>query len=826
MFHCIAESTRLRVAATCLRRFWRALGSRWREGALIGMLWLAAASGASAATSDVWLPTGLTVPPNGVILKGAGINPATNLPYRHLWFADHLRGFCRIDADIDAPAVTHDVNPATCLPNAVPQGPTVFDPLTNNLYFADGGAKGLGVVKMRFNPQGDGGHGVVDLSFQEQLGAAGNGCGLPGNRTTSIAMGPDGNLYVGTQKSGNITRIVNPGSANVPCSSFQTMGSTPDGRRTVALAWVGHDLFGIDGGSAFQIVNADQCVTPNNGNRTCRGTAILAGGVLAAPQAMASDQPYPSVSGTTLYIGDVVSVMKVQVAGLVVTPGWGTGVTFPTGLTVDTINPSNPVVFAGDDPTNGSGTLQGKIVRMTDAVQSAAPGAPSQVIATAGDGAAMVSWTPGTPGTSPTIRYTVHTAGGSVPDQTTPIGAAVPNSLAVTGLVNGGSYTFTVDATNAVGTGSVSAPSNRVTPVAATAPGAPTGVSALAGDASALVAWSPPNFNGGSPITSYTVSYSNNGTPTRVQTDATATGLTITGLQNSASYTFTVHATNAKGDGPESASSNAVTPVAPSAVTNIALAMAAPQQVVSGASVTYTLTITNTGNTTVPQVLLNEHLPASGFSGATLTVAQGVCAPVLNGVITCNLGAMPAGASTTAILTLGNVSAAVTNSADVVPKSAAGVLLGETSVSDNAASVTTNLAPPAPTAGTTTDLQLGGSASANSPALNTNVVFTWQVKNSGKQSANKVVFTDVLPPSLLFQQIVSTSGATCSGPAIGTSGSATCTLASLAAGQSLTISVTARVAALGTAPSAGEVSFEGTDSKPGNNAATLSVTAR
>ncbi|MGJ7582824.1 fibronectin type III domain-containing protein [Variovorax sp. RHLX14] len=826
MFHRITESKRLQVALTCFLRFRFALGSRWQEGALIGLLCLGAVFGASAATSNVWVPTGLTVPPNGVILKGAGINPATNLPYRHLWLADHLRGFCRIDADIDAPATTHDVNPATCLPNAVPQGPTVFDPLTNTIYFADGGAKGLGVVKMRFNPQGDGGHGLVDLSLQEQIGAAGNGCGLPGNRTTSIALGPDGNLYVGVQKSGNITRIVNPGSSNVPCSSFQTIGATPDGRRTVALTWVGHDLFGIDGGSAFQIGNADQCVTPNNGNRACRGTAILAGGVLAAPQAIASDQPYPSVSGTTLYIGDVVSITKVQVAGLVVTPGWGTGVTFPTGLTVDTINPSNPVVFAGDDPTNGSGTLQGKIVRVNDAVQSAAPGAPSQVIATGGDAAATVSWTPGTPGTSPTIFYTVHTAGGSVPDQSTSVGAAVPNSLTVAGLVNGGSYTFTVDATNAVGTGSVSAPSNLVTPIAATAPGAPTAVSALAGDASALVAWSPPSFNGGSPITSYTISYSNNGMPTQVRADATATGLTVAGLVNSASYTFTVHASNAKGDGPESASSNAVTPVAPVSATNIALAMAAPQQVFSGASVTYTLTVTNTGNTTVPQVLLNEQLPVSGFSGSTMTVAQGVCAPVLNSVIACNLGAMAAGASTTAILTLGNVSAAVTNTANVVPKNAAGVALSETSVSDNSASVTTSLAPPPPAAGTTTDLQLGGSVSSSSPALNSNVVFTWQVKNSGKQTANKVIFTDVLPPSLLFQQIVSTSGATCGGAALGTSGTATCTLASLAAGQSLTISVTARVSALGAASNTGAVSFEGSDSRPDNNAATLSITAR
>lgn len=825
MSHRLFEANRPAGASASSTKRW---GARWRTRLAVGLLASTAALGslAAPAATGVWLPSGLTVPPNGVILKGAGINPATNLPYRHLWFADHLRGFCRVDGDIDEPAVTHDINPATCLANAVPQGSTVFDPLTNNIYFADGGAKGLGVVKMRFDPAGDGGHGVVDPTFQEQLGAAGGGCGLPNNRTTAIALGPDGHLYVGTQKSGNLTRIVHPSSANLTCSNFQVMGATADGRRTTALAWLGHDLYGIDGAAAFRIAGADQCMTPNNGNRTCRGVAVLATGALAAPQAMASDQLYPSVSGTTLYIGDVTSVAKVQMPGFVLTPGWGTGVTFPTGLTVDTVNPLNPVVFAADDPTNGSGTLQGKIVRMAELAQVAAPGAPSQVSAVAGDGAATVTWAPGTPGSSPTIGYTVHTSGGVVPDQSTVVGTGAPNSLGVTGLVNGGTYTFTVDATNAVGTSPASAPSNGVTPVAAVVPGAPTGVSALAGNASALVAWSPPAFNGGSPITSYTVSYSNNGAPVQLAAGANATGLTVTGLQNAASYTFTVHATNAKGSGPESAASNAVTPVGPASTTNVALAMAAPLQVVSGASVTYTMTVTNTGTLAIPQVLLNDHLPASGFTGSTLTVTQGVCGAPSNGVITCNLGTLAAGASASAVLTLGNVTAAVIHSADVVPKSANGTLLVETSVADNSASVTTELAPPAPAPSTTTDLQLGVSASSGNAAVNSNVVYTWQIRNGGKQPANQVVFTDTLPPSLQFQQIASNADVICSTPAVGAAGTASCRLASLGAGQSATISVTARIVATGTSANTGQVSFEGTDPKPANNTATATVTAR
>ncbi len=80
------------------------------------------------------------------------------------------------------------------------------------------------------------------------------------------------------------------------------------------------------------------------------------------------------------------------------------------------------------------------------------------------------------------------------------------DACTVSGLTNGDSYTFTVTATNANGTGSASAPSNAVTP--ATVPDAPTGATATAGDQSASVSWTPPANNGGSAITSYTVTAS------------------------------------------------------------------------------------------------------------------------------------------------------------------------------------------------------------------------------------------------------------------------------------------------------------------------------
>jgi C1A family cysteine protease len=180
------------------------------------------------------------------------------------------------------------------------------------------------------------------------------------------------------------------------------------------------------------------------------------------------------------------------------------------------------------------------------------PGTPTGVSATAGNAQATVSFsTPASDGGSPIISYTVT----SNPDGRTATGPSSP--LTVTGLTNGTPYTFTVTATNAAGTGPASVPSNSVTPMTPMmVPGPPIGVSATAGDAQVTVSFSPPVSNGGSPITLYTVTSSPDGN----MAIGSSGPLTVLGLTNGTSYTFTVTAKNAVGKGPSSAPSNSVTP--------------------------------------------------------------------------------------------------------------------------------------------------------------------------------------------------------------------------------------------------------------------------
>ncbi len=198
---------------------------------------------------------------------------------------------------------------------------------------------------------------------------------------------------------------------------------------------------------------------------------------------------------------------------------------------------------------------------------AAPPGQVTNVNATAGSESASLTWKAPSGG-GPVTKYTITPYKGSEAQTATSITGSPPaTGTTITGLTNGTAYTFTVQASNQNGNGTVSEHSNAVTPSAPTVPSAPTAVSASAGAASATVTWTAPG-NGGSPITKYTITPykgSEAQTATSITGSPPATGTTITGLTNGTAYTFTVTATNSVGTGAASEHSNAVTPSASSA---------------------------------------------------------------------------------------------------------------------------------------------------------------------------------------------------------------------------------------------------------------------
>ncbi len=185
------------------------------------------------------------------------------------------------------------------------------------------------------------------------------------------------------------------------------------------------------------------------------------------------------------------------------------------------------------------------------------PNAPNIGTATAGNAQATVSYTvPSSNGGSVITSYTATSNPGGI---TGTLSQAGSGDITVSGLTNGSTYTFTVTATNAIGTSVASAASNSVTPAVPIVPDAPTDVTAGSGNAQATVSYTAPSSNGGSVITSYTAT-SNPGNITAAVNQSGSGSITVPGLTNGTSYTFTVTATNAIGTSVASVASNSVTP--------------------------------------------------------------------------------------------------------------------------------------------------------------------------------------------------------------------------------------------------------------------------
>jgi hypothetical protein len=198
--------------------------------------------------------------------------------------------------------------------------------------------------------------------------------------------------------------------------------------------------------------------------------------------------------------------------------------------------------------TNGVGA--GSASAASNSVTPATvPDPPTVGTATAGNAQASVAFTaPASDGGAAITGYTVTSSPGGL------TGTGIMSPIVVAGLTNGTAYTFTVTATNSVGTGSLSAASNSITPT--TVPDAPTIGTATAGNGQANITFTAPALNGGSAITGYTVTSS----PGGLTGTGAASPITVTGLTNGTAYTFTVTATNTNGTSTASAASNSVTP--------------------------------------------------------------------------------------------------------------------------------------------------------------------------------------------------------------------------------------------------------------------------
>jgi titin len=205
------------------------------------------------------------------------------------------------------------------------------------------------------------------------------------------------------------------------------------------------------------------------------------------------------------------------------------------------------------------------------AIPRSISGDPTDLVGTAGNAQVALTWrAPVATNGSAISNYIVQSCITTTCSVVAHEVSATP-ALTVTGLSNGTAYTFKVAAVNEAGT------SGYVTSLAytpRTVPDAPTGVTATPDSTGGIVvAWTAPQFNGGSAITDYTVQSCLSTTCTTFTRSAsTSTSATVTGLTKGTSYTFQVAAVNVAGTGLYAkASGSGATPRAvPGTPTNLA----------------------------------------------------------------------------------------------------------------------------------------------------------------------------------------------------------------------------------------------------------------
>jgi len=557
----------------------------------------------------------VTAPLGGIILKGTAINPATGVPFRHLWVDDATSGICRIDPDLDTPG-PYAINLQTCPFKingaSITGGPMSFDPTphfldpqhptvaTNYLYFADEQRASEGIMRIGYLPSGDSGHGFLNFASLfvmggsttgARFGGGTTGCAIPGNPGTphSTVLDPLGNLWVGFKKGGTVVRFTQPGTASETgfgtCDQFIVVVATID-KKSDGLAFIGHDLWGADGTSPFFIKNADTtCMVPPHGICTAPTDVINVLGaapVGAAAVAVMSDQYYPATNGNNVYIA-------LQEAPAV-----------PPAPP----NPPDNVAWLGNasaaDATMANTTLDVTFMGTFDPLAGSNP--------------------------PPTILS------GVAVDQTDPANVVAFSSDDYSGggvLAKGMWFQSCQGNAPALPPGPGFTPLNCPTPIATAAPGAPVNVVGVASNNAVTVSWSPTQSN--QPVTSYTVTTFVGGVAvgsTPVVPVAGSlfppTSVLISGLTNFTAYTFTVSATNASGTSPDSAPSAPATPpgvakpAAPTGATaipgdtqaSVSFTVSPPPQ---GAPITSYLVTSNPGG-----IVVSIPPPASGNIGTAL----------------------------------------------------------------------------------------------------------------------------------------------------------------------------------------------------------------
>jgi uncharacterized repeat protein (TIGR02543 family) len=315
--------------------------------------------------------------------------------------------------------------------------------------------------------------GNYTLSYDGRGASAGSGQGTV-NRGSSVTLPTPvraGFVFNGWYDDATAGNKVGNGGAS----------HTPGRSKTLYARWVQNSLYGVDPATlesaqeytASDNTAVDTTLTHNPTNTSARiqvpSGALPNGTKVNVQYFKDTDRQSNLIPGNNSYF------FSVLVSWL---SGTGTSATVPNTaagkpITVTLNNPSikaGAMVYMviGEQVTELGRATQDETVtvQLTQdpeiVVAATAPGNPASIVASSGDQEATVSWAaPSTNGGAQIVSYTVTASPGGATCTT------ATTSCTVTGLTNGTAYTFSVVATNSVGS-STGANSLSITPALAT----------------------------------------------------------------------------------------------------------------------------------------------------------------------------------------------------------------------------------------------------------------------------------------------------------------------------------------------------------------------
>jgi uncharacterized repeat protein (TIGR01451 family) len=218
-----------------------------------------------------------------------------------------------------------------------------------------------------------------------------------------------------------------------------------------------------------------------------------------------------------------------------------------------------------------------------------------------------------------------------------------------------------------------------------------------------------------------------------------------------------------------------------------------PDPVNAGSNITYTGTVTNAGPDAAANATFQIPMHPSLLFQSLTGPAGFTCNPPAvggNALITCTIASLASGASIPFTF-VARVNPSLASGPDGVIEQSflAGTSNGDPVAANNELDVFTQYLTP------DADISVTNSDTPDPVLPGGTITYTQTLTNNGPNPATNVTFTETLPASVGFVSIAPAAGYTCTTPAVGASGTITCSIASLASGATGTFTVIVNVEA-------------------------------